>query len=206
MRFALICFHKNIDRYPTEWIDSYRDSILNQSYSDFDIFELNYGGDDRRIFDNSNFSSLTMGDHAQAHNFLVSHCFDLGYDAIFNTNVDDVYPVNRISLQVQNFDPKVDVLSGNYQAFTDEFDTRPSTSFHSLNIFEEFSRNHNIIAHPACCYSRSIIKYSESLQSSEIPADDFAMWKRLLKKGASFRILPEVLMRYRISELKTKHS
>ena len=72
-----------------------------------------------------------------------------------------------------------------------------------LNIFNEFNKEHNIIAHPACLYSRKIMEYNDSLRSEEIPADDFSLWKRLLDKGARFKILPDVLMYYRISELKT---
>ena len=206
MRSAVICFHKNLDRYPTDWINEYRDSILNQSYREFDIIELNYGGDSRRIFENSNFISIAMQDHAQAHNFLVSHCFEAGYDAVFNTNVDDVYPLDRLQLQILNFDPTVAVMSGNYQAFFDRINRMQPTQFHTLNVVDEFSKNHNIIAHPACCYSKAILNYSEFLRSEEIPADDFAMWKRLLVKGSTFKILPNVLMNYRISDLKTQHS
>jgi hypothetical protein len=40
VKIALICFHKNIGRYPKEWIDLYKDSILNQTNMDFDILEI----------------------------------------------------------------------------------------------------------------------------------------------------------------------
>ena len=86
MRTALISFHKNIGRYPIEWIEKYRDSIINQTNKDFDIFELNYGGGEERIFENSKFISLNLNDHAQAHNYLLERCFSLGYDLILNTN------------------------------------------------------------------------------------------------------------------------
>ena len=67
-----------------------------------------------------------------------------------------------------------------------------------------FSNNHNIVAHPACAYTRKILDYNEKLISEEIASDDFCMWKRLLAKGAKFKIIPDVLLYYRISELKTK--
>jgi hypothetical protein len=204
MKTALISFHKNIGRYPIEWIEKYRDSIINQTNKDFDIFELNYGGGEERIFENSEFISLNLNDHAQAHNYLLERCFSLGYDLILNTNVDDRYPLDRVKLQIDNFDPEISVMSGNYISFTETKENIHCTKFEELDIFKEFSNNHNIIAHPACAYSRKILDYNENLISEEIASDDFCMWKRLLTKGAKFKILPEVLLYYRISELKTK--
>jgi hypothetical protein len=204
MRTALISFHKNIGRYPIEWIEKYRDSIINQTNKDFDIFELNYGGGEERIFENSEFISLNLNDHAQAHNYLLERCFSLGYDLILNTNVDDRYPLDRVKLQIDNFDPEISVMSGNYISFSETRENIHRTKFEELDIFKEFSNNHNIIAHPACAYSRKILDYNENLISEEIASDDFCMWKRLLTKGAKFKILPDVLLYYRISELKTK--
>ncbi len=204
MKTALILFHKNIGRYPIEWIEKYRDSIINQTNKDFDIFELNYGGGEERIFENSDFISLNLNDHAQAHNYLLERCFSLDYDLILNTNVDDIYPLDRVKLQIDNFDPEVSVMSGNYISFSESRENIHRTKFHELDIFKEFSNNHNIIAHPACAYSRKILDYNENLISEEIASDDFCMWKRLLDKGAKFKILPDVLLYYRISELKTK--
>jgi hypothetical protein len=204
MRTALISFHKNIGRYPIEWIEKYRDSIINQTNKDFDIFELNYGGGEERIFENSKFISLNLNDHAQAHNYLLERCFSLGYDLILNTNVDDKYPLERVKLQIDNFDPEVSVISGNYISFSETRENIHGTKFHELDIFKEFSNNHNIVAHPACAYTRKILDYNEKLISEEIASDDFCMWKRLLSKGAKFKIIPDVLLYYRISELKTK--
>ena len=204
MKTALISFHKNIGRYPIEWIEKYRDSIINQTNKDFDIFELNYGGGEERIFENSEFISLNLNDHAQAHNYLLERCFSLGYDLILNTNIDDRYPLDRVKLQIDNFDPEISVMSGNYISFTETRENIHCTKFEELDIFKEFSNNHNIIAHPACAYSRKILDYNENLISEEIASDDFCMWKRLLTKGAKFKILPDVLLYYRISELKTK--
>jgi hypothetical protein len=203
MRIALICFHKNIGRYPNEWIKIYKNSILEQTYNNFDIFEINYGGGDERIFDNSFFESANLKDHAEAHNYLLDKCFSLDYDFIINTNVDDKYPLDRIQIQIDNIDSDFSVMSGNYTSFSELTPKIATTNFQELNIFNEFKKEHNIIAHPACLYSRKIIEYNDSLRSEEIPADDFSLWKRLLDKGAKFKILPDVLMYYRISELKT---
>ena len=204
MKIAIISFHKNIGRYPEEWITKYKNSILSQTYKNFDIIELNYGGGEERIFENSIFMSKNLKDHACAHNNLVDFSFSNGYDYVLNTNVDDYYPNNRISLQVQNYSMDYAVISGNYKGFVTYDDNLNSTNFHTLDINNEFSKNHNIIAHPACGYTRKFLDYNESLISEEIPADDFCMWKRMKAKNAQFKIMGETLMYYRISDLKTK--
>lgn len=205
MKIALISFHKNITRYPTEWINKYKESILLQSFKHFDIHEVNYGGGEEKIFETSDFTSLNLNDHAEAHNYLLEKCFSLDYDLVLNTNVDDKYPLNRVKIQVDNFDPQISVSSGNYTSFSESMENIHTTKFHDLDLRKEFLNNHNIIAHPSCAYSRKILDYNERLLSQEIGHDDFCMWKRLLAKGAKFKILPEVLLHYRISDLKTKH-
>ena len=203
MKVAIISFHKNIKRYPDEWINKYRKSILDQTHREYDIFELNYGGEENRIFDNSNFYSLPMNNHAEAHNYLVNMCFESGYDAVMNSNVDDYYPPETLSILLMHYDPYFCLISGNYQSFSENNNNRYVTKFHYMNVEREFNRGHNIISHPCCLYTRSFPNYNESLKSEEIPKDDFGMWKRMLSKGAKFRILPNILLYYRISELKT---
>jgi len=204
MKVAIISFHKNIKRYPDEWIERYKESILNQTYSDYQIYEINYGGDSNRIFESSVFTSMYMDDHAQAHNYLVNICFENGYDVIMNSNVDDYYPIETLETLIKNYDPYYSVISGNYRSFNDYNNIIFTTKFHHLNIEREFQRGHNIISHPSCLYTRSFLNHNESLLSSEIPKDDFGMWKRMLNKGAKFKILPNILLNYRISDLKTK--
>ena len=96
-------------------------------------------------------------------------------------------------------------MSGNYTSFSESQNNIHTTKFHLLNIQNEFIKNHNIIAHPSCAYSRKILDYKEKLISEEIASDDFCMWKRLLDKGAKFKISQDVLLYYRISDLKTKN-
>ena len=206
MKTALIAFHKNITRYPIEWIENYKDSIINQTDKNFDIFELNYGGSNDRIFENSFFESIELLDHAMAHNYLLELLLhEKNYDLVLNSNVDDIYPLNRVAIQKMNYDPNIPIISGNYQGFSHS-EKLGITKFHTLNIDKEFERGHNIIAHPACAYTKKILEYNEKLISNEIPVDDFMMWKRIRAKGGNFKILPEILMEYRISELKTKYN
>ena len=51
-KYAVILFHKNIKKlYKWRWIEKCLHSILNQSYKNYDIFEINYGGSEYDLFD-----------------------------------------------------------------------------------------------------------------------------------------------------------
>ena len=81
MKVAVIIFHKNIDRYPAEWIERCFMTIRNQDYKDFDVFELDYGGTGKQKYDGSTFFDISMTTHAHAHNFLL--------DEVFNSIISD---------------------------------------------------------------------------------------------------------------------
>lgn len=199
MKLALICFHKNLDRYPKTWIDKYRDSILNQTYKEFDIFEVNYGGETNRIFENSIFESLNFQDHAAAHNYLLDKVFSLGYDYAANSNCDDYYALDRLEKQIKFMEAGYDVISSNFYAIDENDNIKHKTEFHDKNILAESNKNHNIIAHPVLCYSRNFWTTCTKLVSSEIPKDDFELWKRSYATGKyKFVILQDTLLYYRV--------
>jgi hypothetical protein len=214
-KIALISFHKNLDRYPNQWITDYRDSILSQTYKEFDVFEMDYGGGDGEwIFQDSDkdmfsFPGIT---HADAHMILVKKCIALGYDLVLNTNVDDIYPSRRVELQAESYNPDIAVSSGNYLLFEGSIQNIRGSAIFAQHgqphpdLAGNFARGNNIIAHPACAYTRKFVEYCDlncdGLRTSEIPTDDFRLWQRMLAAGERFNILPEVLLFYRYHQNK----
>ena len=142
-----------------------------------------------------------MPTHAHAHNFLLDKVFSEGYDCAFNTNVDDWYALNRFNVMLPYIARGYDVVSSNFYR-VDKFEEviQPYT-FHNLNPEREaLKRNHNIIAHPVVCYSRSFWQGCDKLKPKEIPADDFELWKRSYKRGCRFFICPEYLLFQRVHD------
>ncbi len=45
MKLGVAIYHKNIERYPEAWISKCMQSIKDQVYQSFEVFELNYGYD-----------------------------------------------------------------------------------------------------------------------------------------------------------------
>ena len=55
MKVAVVIFHKTVNRYPENWIKSCMDSIRNQTFKNFDVFEVDYGFGNTQIYEGSNF-------------------------------------------------------------------------------------------------------------------------------------------------------
>lgn len=202
MKSAVIIFHKNIlTYYPWEWIQKCYDTIRNQTYQDFDVFEVDYGGTNKQTYEGSIFFSESLGNHANAHNFLLDRVFERDYDCAFNVNVDDWYALNRFEKQIPAITQGFDVVSSNFYRVNDDESVKQSFIFHGRDIVKEAAKEHNILAHPVLCYSRNFWLNCDKLKAEEIPFDDFMLWKRSYKKGIfKFIILPDMLLFQRIHE------
>lgn len=199
-----IIFHKNIERYPVAWVEKFINSIKNQTFKDFDVFEVDYGNSNTQIYEGSIFESVELKNHAVAHNYLLDKVFSLGYDIAFNTNVDDHCDPKRFELQVAKINEGYELVSSNFYVIDENENVIKTNVFHNLDFFEEAERNHNILAHPVVAYSKKFWDNCTKLIDTEIPRDDFELWKRTFKKGENkFCILPELLLYYRVHNLKT---
>lgn len=194
---AVIIFHKNIARYPERWWKLMCFTIREQTYKDFDVFELDYGGTGIQIYEGSNFESLEMPTHAHAHNHLLDKVFAAGYEVAFNCNLDDYYHETRIEKQLPLLQ-KYDVVSSNWRYMDVDGNLKDKKIFSGANIPYHFARGHNVIAHPACAYRKSFWENCSKLHPEQIPHDDFDLWKRELAKGATFYIHPDILLYYRL--------
>lgn len=215
MKIAVIFFHSNIlNLYKKRWILESVNSILNQTYIDFDIVEVNYGGDNFSLKELCDFSkhkhyyySEKMKNNIHAQQFLFDKCKD-NYDIIFNTNLDDIsYP--------QRFEKELNLYkSGNYDVvYTDIEYIRDVNDkdevFLDLNLrkykeqkdmIEQVLNNHNVIANPTVSYTGKFLQENRlDVNIYRTDQEDFDLWKRTINKY-KFGIVPEILLKYRIHE------
>ena len=118
---AVIFFHKNIyNIYNKYWIEKCVDSVINQINIFFDIYEINYGNEDKSIFDDYNlnknvnrfFFKKDYKTHTEAMMFLLNKCFnENNYDIIFNTNLDDYYNNKRFIYQIYDINKNHSLLN-----------------------------------------------------------------------------------------------
>lgn len=202
MKVAVIIYHKDVQKYSPVWIHKCLASLRGQSYKNFDVYELDYSGTFTQIYEGSNFSSTnSIKDHSESHNWLLDKVFELGYDCAFNVNVDDIYSLDRIEKQLPWIEQGYDVVSSNFHHIDERGRVLYPMIFDKKDPLSEAKRGNNIIAHPVVCYSKHFWTTCTKLKSSEIPKDDFELWKRSYGKY-KFKILPDFLLYYRIHSQK----
>jgi len=197
-RVALLCYHKNADKiYPPHWINKYRDSVKDQTYRNLEIFEMNYGGDNYRIFEESAFESFPYPTFVHALNYLLDKVFASGYYAAFNTNVDDWYRHDAVEREVSDMKHgDYDLVSCNFCLVKNDRVTKYHR-FHNLNIQQELERGHNPVAHPAVLYHNKFWK-TNKYDPDEFPYEDMNLWLRALKAGSKIYINEQNLLFHRI--------
>lgn len=201
MKVGVIFYHKDVKKYNSSWLKKCVDSILNQSYNDFSIYELNYGGDGYSIFsglgikNDFNFYNRKFINHAEAMNYLFDLTIKDGIDILFNTNVDDYYEPNRFEVQIQKIKEGYDLVSSNFKIIGDSDEVVESMTMHRFDFEKEFEKEHNIIAHPSVCWSKNFIKKNR-YDINDIPREDFKLWKKTFNKYKFF-ICEEYLLNYR---------
>lgn len=115
---AALVYHKNIfDIYQKKWITKCIDSITNQSFINYDILELNYGGNNLSLFPSTiankkYFWNRRFNSHHEARGFLLHKAFhEMGYDVIFNVQLDKFYHLDRFQYQVDAIQRGYDIIS-----------------------------------------------------------------------------------------------
>lgn len=197
MKTGMLVYHKNLDTiYPAKWIEEFKYSIDNQTFKDFVIYELNYGGGQQRIFPNSVFESMELPTFVHGMNYLLDKAFGDGCFAVANTNVDDYYTLNRLEKQMFYTRHGWDLVSSNFMLVEND---KPVLiqRFDKLNIREELSHNHNILCHPAIIYSKKFWA-SHRYDPAQIPLEDMKLWQRAVESGIRVKIHHDVLCYHRI--------
>ena len=196
VKVAFFCYHKNVySIYKPEWISQYRDSVLNQTFKEFDVFEINYGKGQERIFEHSNFESIEFPTFTHALNHLFFKATMGGYYCAANSNVDDWFSENRLEKQLPYINEGYDIVTSNFSLVEND-QTIKTHSFDKLSIENELYNNHNIICHPSIIYSRKYMEENRYVPD-EMPFEDLKLWQRTIR-NYKFIILPEVLCFHRL--------
>lgn len=212
MKVGVIFFHKDIKNiYKEDWVDKSIRSMLNQSFDNFEIYEIDYGGGNESLIEKykpaqkHHFYSLPLKNHGYAMNYILDKAFSDGCDFVFNTNLDDYYSRFRIEKQLEELENGSSLVSSNFYYIT-EVDGQDSIIYKKeMSIFSEslhqqlIEKNHNVICHPAVAYSKKFWK-NHRYVPEEIPEEDFKLWKRALLSGEKITILEEYLLHYRLHE------
>jgi hypothetical protein len=223
---AVIIYHKNaLNIYKKNWIIDCLNSIINQTYKKFDIWELCY--------DNSNTSLINMflqpinytyyffnedlENHVYAMNYLLNKIFNENfiYKYCFNINLDDYYDNNRFKLQIKTIKKlQVDLVSSqmiyididnniikniDILSYKSEKSSKKNLSKENIYIKEKLNNNNNIIAHPSVCYTKKFWQLIGPYNVNSIPIEDLELFKKAINTpNIKIHILKDFLLFYRI--------
>lgn len=118
-------------------------------------------------------------------------------------DVDDIYPVHRISMQRRLISDDVSVIFADYvmrleNGFNMGLFPSPVTDFASRVSFLRSQQT----AHSVALINRDHFNLAGGYLSEDFPAEDLGLWIRISQFGKILSV-PEVLMKYRLSNSST---
>lgn len=201
-KVSAILYHKDIlSIYNEQWIEDCMNSLKNQTFQDFTIYELNYGSDDLNLCEKYGiknkfkFFKKKFDNHGDAINFLLSKNIQDDIEFVFNNNIDDYSHHKRFEIQLEKIKEGYDIVSSNFQIINEIGEIQNQMILSDLDIEKEVKNDHNIICHPGVCYSRNFIR-KNLYDGEEIPKEDLLLWKRTVS-NFKFFVCPELLIYYR---------
>lgn len=208
-KIGVIIYHSDIlNIYKPRWVEECLRSILNQSFNEFTLYELNYDAEDYSVVpkdckNNKKFFSFKLENYAEAMNFILNEAFNDGCDIVFNINLDDNYHPDRFKKQIEAINSGYDLVSTDF-CYISEINEKEDEIILYKNILQygdinyNLKQNHNVIAHPSVCYSKNFWKHNK-YNPNLVPKEDLDLWQRSCDKF-KFHIIDEVLLNYRIHE------
>lgn len=212
MKSAVIFFHKNAPlMYMPEWMEKCKQSIKDQTYQNFDVYELDYGETGTKLFEGIKgkymFFDVAFPNFIGAMNFMISLLFKHGYDVVFITNLDDYYDPTRFEKQMEKIKEGYQLVSSNFYYVNDKNEISKSMDMVKWgDIGAQLNADHNVIAHPCVAMHRSF--WDADLHYENLVGyEDLDLWKRAHNKGKKFFILEDFLLYYRIhdNQITKKH-
>lgn len=200
MKVCAILYHKNAySLLKPSWITKCIHSIQNQTFQDFDVLELNYDQTNKQLYPGSIYEQKILPNHVHAMNHLIHKARDMGYDYIFNINLDDYYDLERFEIQLKYLQT-YDMVASNFYIIKDKhgqeyvLDKKQNNNY---NIVKELKNNYNPIPHPSVGWKRSF--FDSLTYYDEIPEEDLRLWQRAIETKTMY-IVPHFLLYYRIHD------
>lgn len=191
----------NAEKYIGEAIES----ILNQTYTDFEFIIINDGSTDRtkEIIDSYNDSRIVYLENEKNSGIVVTLNKGLDFSTgeyIARMDADDVAVGNRLEKQVTYMEKNknVGLLGTGIRIFGDEIEASDrvfTTDSKQLKAELLFS---SCIAHPTVMIRRDVLEQNKLRYNSEFAgAEDYCLWWEI-SKVCTISTLPDILLNYRI--------
>lgn len=193
----------NSEKYISESIQS----ILNQTYSNFELLILDDGSTDRTLVIINEFHDGRIKIFTSERNYGIVHQLNKGIDNsqgefIARMDADDISHPERFNKQIEflNTHPKIDVLG----TFAEKFGDESGLIKYKYNKPEQISFLLNFycyMLHPTVMMRKQI--FNKHKYSDKYPlAEDYGLWCQV-NNGSNLYILNSALLKYRIHNNQT---
>lgn len=189
-----------------DYISQSIESILNQTYKNFELIIVNDGSTDDtiNIIKKYNDSRIVLVD--RKINKGVVYSLNEGIkkskgDFIARMDSDDISSKDRFELQLAFLkkNPEIDVCGTFCRCFG--LSNRIMTYGISSDEVKNNMMFHCDIAHPTVMMRRSVIYKCDFYNQSYLYAEDYELWCRIIRKNVRLANIPKVLLLYRVSDM-----
>lgn len=192
-----------------KYIDEAMVSVLNQSFTDFELVIVDDGSSDNTVNKIKQYKDPRIRLMLNSHGYIDTLNKGLslvGGKYVARMDSDDIMEPDRLLLQYQLMESKKDiVVCGSwlktFGAENREIKLMNGEVEHPL-IFLLLG---NFIAHSTSIIRKSFLDKHDSRYEYYNYAEDYKLWSEIANKGGRFYILPEYLMRYRLSDDNISH-
>lgn len=198
----------NAEKYISEAIDS----ILNQTFEDFEFIIINDGSTDRtkEIILEYGDPRIVLLENEKNSGIVVT--LNKGLDVakgeyIARMDADDIAVPERLQIQVIYMDkhPEIGVLGTGLKKFGDEINEEKRFFSQKPDILKAELLFATCIAHPTVVMRKDVLDaFHIRYEIDYAGAEDFLMWWRLSQK-TQIATLPDILLNYRIHKSQITH-
>ena len=215
MRVSIVMPVYNKEKYIKEAIES----VLNQSYKDFELVIVDDASTDKSIniiksFKDERIKLIELKKNvgvAEAPNIAIRNSSS---DIIMRLDADDISDKYRLEKQL-NYMIKndYDIVGAKFKVFCDEGNTpdgfiRYMNHSNSITTEEDIIRNYTVmptVSHGTMLYKKSILdRYP--LNTDFAPAEDYEQLGRMIKNGVKIGKVNDILLGYRYVINSESHS
>jgi len=202
---VILCAH-NAEQFISKAIDS----VLNQTYSNFELFIINDGSDDNTLEIINSFgikdSRITIVNHSnigkgESINQVVFNSITTEY--IFHMDADDIMLPERIQKQLIFIEKTALDATSCLAYYIDATDKIIGKTYNDLDSFTKFNeylkKNEPIgLLNPGFVIRKDKFLAIGGYRGKYWPADDIDLYNRLTEIGCKILTQQEILMKYRI--------
>jgi len=210
LKFNKVSFLTTVFPMNESYICDFFDSLINQTYKNFDIVVINDGFEkfDRiknEYHHNLNIIEVKYSDTpAKNKEYGINYCIDQKYDFLIFGDSDDYFQKNRIKKSLE-FLKKADVVVNDLSLFNIDGVFKEKYISHRINNLEnidlEFIKDKNIFGMSNTAIN--LRKLTKVFFDDKIVAVDWYFFKGLLEKGLKAIFTNETITYYRQHEKNT---